>query len=160
MIPEPNTEGLHAIGEESLEDFIEELPEEVSQSNYNPDLPPDLQPSTESETNPKTAKRMKAEMKRFKKQISEKLPKMLFDRLAAERGPEWALDQDEADSISDAINTVFDALGLEFEIEPFNVVLRSRMWLFAYPILVVASIFLLKGAKNAESNNLRDSSQG
>jgi len=81
-------------------------------------------------------------MKKFRKKISA-LPARWFDHMAQDR-PEWALSDDEREDITDSIDTVFEVLEIDVEVEPLGLKLTSIWWVVAYPLVVIAALFLTK----------------
>jgi hypothetical protein len=71
------------------------------------------------------------------------VPIMWFHAQAKEH-PEWELDADERDMLKDAVETVFEVLDIEIEIEPLSWTLTSVWWVISYPILAFVFLFLTK----------------
>lgn len=90
----------------------------------------------------KMSKNMKKAMGKFRKKIAE-FPIAWFHQ-QAKGNPEWELDEDEKDMLTDSIGTVLELLDVEFMIEPLNIQLTSIWWVIAYPILTFVFLFLTK----------------
>lgn len=90
----------------------------------------------------KMSKNMKKAMTKFRKKIAE-FPIAWFHQ-QAKGNPEWELDDDEKDMLTDSIGTVLELLDVEFMIEPLNIQLTSIWWVIAYPILTFVFLFLTK----------------
>lgn len=90
----------------------------------------------------KMSKKMQKSMDKLKSKAG-KLPVQWFNNKAKER-PEWKLDADEEELISDAIETVFDVLDIEIQIEPLSMTLTSIWWVLSYPICAFLFLFLSK----------------
>lgn len=91
--------------------------------------------------------RLTKKMEKVKRQLAEALPRAV-DVFTADKGPEWKLDDSQRDMLTDAVESVFDMLDVQFEIQQFNVQLKSRFWILLYPITVLLMIFATKAAKN------------
>jgi hypothetical protein len=96
----------------------------------------------------KVSKNIKKAMNKFKKKVTE-FPIAWFHQ-QAKGNPEWELDDEEKDLITDAIGTVFELLDIEFAIEPLSVQLTSIWWVIAYPILTFVFLFLTKKSLTME----------
>ena len=102
--------------------------------------------------------RVSPEMRKLQKQINEQMeksksvivkavPKELFHRLAVNRNdPSLELTLEETESIESALNTFLLALGVNWEIEPWAITLKSKFWLLLYPLAVVFFVFARKTA--------------
>lgn len=96
----------------------------------------------------KVSKNIKKAMNKFKKKVAE-FPIAWFHQ-QAKGNPEWELDEEEKDLITDAIGTVFELLDIEFAIEPLSVQLTSIWWVIAYPVLTFVFLFLTKKSLTME----------
>lgn len=92
------------------------------------------------------SQRLTKKMEKVKRQLAEALPRAV-DVFTADKGPEWKLDDSQRDMLTDAVESVFDMLDVSFEIQQFNVQLRSRFWIFLYPLTVLIMIFATKAAR-------------
>lgn len=90
----------------------------------------------------KMSKGMKKSMEKMKKRASE-LPLLWFHNQAKEH-PEWELDDEEKELMTDSIGVVFDVLDIEFQIEPLSWTLTSIYWVLSYPIFAFLFLFLTK----------------
>lgn len=94
-------------------------------------------------------KKVQRAMKRLKTKVAN-VPIMWF-HVQAKNNPEWELDEEEQGLIKDAIDTVFDVLDIEIEIEPLSWTLTSVWWAISYPILAFVLLFLTKKSQTMES---------
>lgn len=151
------TEGAAIAGQKTFDELASEQPESAEAyrsvppsgpgtTQQSPASPPD----PEAEQRNAISRKINARMNKAKKLFAEKLPRIAFDKFTEGKGGEWKLDDDESEMISEAVETMFDAMGVEFAIEPMNVVLRSKFWLMLYPVCVFAFIFGLKALKAAK----------
>jgi hypothetical protein len=90
----------------------------------------------------KMSKKMQKTMDKLKGKAST-FPVMWFHSMAKEH-PEWELDEDEKDILTDSIETVFEVLDIEIKIEPLAMELTSIWWVLSYPILAFAFLFFSK----------------
>jgi hypothetical protein len=90
----------------------------------------------------KMSKKMQKTMDKLKGKAST-FPVLWFHSMAKEH-PEWELDEDERDILTDSIETVFEVLDIEIQIEPLSVELTSIWWVLSYPILAFAFLFFSK----------------
>jgi len=87
-------------------------------------------------------KKVRRAMNKFKTKVAD-VPIMWF-HTQAKRRPEWELDKDEQELLKDAVDTVFEVLDIEIEIEPLSWTLTSVWWVISYPILAFVFLFLTK----------------
>lgn len=106
------------------------------------DAPPLSEPAEPGRKRVNITKKMRKAMNRFKTKIAD-IPIMWF-HTQAKANPEWELDDDEKALITDAIETVFDVLDIEVEIEPLSWTLTSVWWVISYPVLAFVFLFLTK----------------
>lgn len=81
-------------------------------------------------------------MDRLKKKTAN-LPILWFHN-QAKLNPEWELDKEEKELITDAIETVFDVLDIGIEIEPLSITLTSIWWVISYPLVAFGFLFMSK----------------
>jgi hypothetical protein len=98
------------------------------------------------------SRKMKKSMDKFMRQIAE-MPTLYFTNMATSN-PEWALDDEEKDMLTDSVSMVFELLDVGFEIEPLNLTFTSIWWIISYPFVVFGYVFLSKKQKmDAKENN-------
>lgn len=97
----------------------------------------------------KLSKKMRKSMEKLKAKTAD-LPIMWF-HTKAKGHPEWELDDEEKELMTDAITTVFDVLDIEVEIEPLSWTLTSIWWVLSYPVVAFAFLFLSKKSLVMES---------
>lgn len=97
------------------------------------------------------AKKLNQKMAKVKRQIAEAFPKAVGTLLES-KGPGWALTKEHKDMLTDSIESVFDILDVQFQIQQLNVELKSRLWVFMYPVAVLCMILGLLAAKNTEKD--------
>lgn len=90
----------------------------------------------------KLSRKMQKSMDKLKSKTA-KLPILWFHNQAKNR-PEWELDDEEKELITDSIETVFEILDVEIQIEPLTWTLTSIWWVIAYPIMAFGFLFLTK----------------
>lgn len=88
------------------------------------------------------SRKMKKSMDKLKTKVAN-IPIMWFHAQASEH-PEWELDEDEKDLLTDSIETVFEVLDIGFEIEPISATLTSIWWIVAYPFAAFLFLFFTK----------------
>src|SRR5271154_4720235 len=88
------------------------------------------------------SKKMKKAMDKFMRQIAE-TPTLYFKQMTASN-PEWALDEEEEDMLTESVAMVFELLDVGFEIEPLNLKLQSIWWIISCPFFVFGYVFLTK----------------
>jgi len=155
-------------GEESFDSFASSMPETAQGFLDDSTLPPDVRQGTDATTGGifdasgdaaasdrekrtkriKMSKKMQKSMDKLKAQTAN-LPIMWFHQQAVNH-PEWELDKEEKDLLTDAIETVFEVLDIEIQIEPVSWTLTSIYWVLSYPIVVFLFLFVSKKAKAQE----------
>lgn len=98
------------------------------------------------------SKKMKKTMDGFVRKIAE-LP-LLWFKNQAQVQPEWTLDKEEEELLTESITTVFEVLDVGFEIEQISMTLTSIWWVISYPFVVFGFIFLTKKAKIQQPEEL------
>lgn len=155
-------EGVRLIGQPDFDTYAARMPEDASGLGAQAETMDTASNVNMSETEPiesttpviVTPKRIKAKMNKLKKRLSTDLPNTFFTK----RG--MPLDSEDKDMLSEAFDMVFDVLDIGFAIEPYSVTIKNRIFVFLYPVLVMAGLFVIKTVENAESNNRSDSSKG
>lgn len=94
------------------------------------------------------SKKVQRAMNKFRKKAAD-VPIMWFHQQAKNR-PEWELDDEEKDLLKDAVDTVFEVLDVQIEIEPLSWTLTSVWWVISYPILAFVFLFLTKKSQTLE----------
>lgn len=148
------------IPEETFESFAETMPESATGFLDDAIAPPSasssqadandgttlLEAAASSQTSERkrvnVTKKVRRAMNRLKTKTAN-VPIMWFHAQAKEH-PEWELDADERDMLKDAVETVFEVLDIEIEIEPLSWTLTSVWWVISYPILAFVFLFLTK----------------
>lgn len=166
----PNITPLPDDGEPSFEEMAASMPE-TAQGFLDAVLPPSvpttgvgdagggdddfLGDATDAPPRPRkrvdVTKKMRKAMNRLKGKVSN-VPIMWFHTQAKEH-PEWELDDDEKDLLKDAIDTVFEVLDIEVEIEPLSLVLTSIWWVVSYPVLAFLFLFLTKKSLTTDKDH-------
>lgn len=155
--PQPS-EGLHVDDGQTFEQLAEQMPEtaqgfldsvqqeadRVGSADDGGSLIGEITAPAPDEQRRKVnvSKKVRKAMNRLKGKVAE-VPIMWF-HTQAKANPEWELDNDEKEMLTDAISTVFDVLDIEFEIEPLTWTLTSIWWVIGYPVLAFAFLFLSK----------------
>jgi hypothetical protein len=162
-VPDPNTpipisEGVHIGDSSTFDEYAEQMPETATGFLESVQSTPDAE-SDEGESifesasgitsdapPPTKTIKMSRKMKRAMDKLKDKaanLPIMWFHQ-QAKNNPEWELDDDEKELITDAIGTVFEVLDIEIEIQPLSWTLTSIYWVLGYPIVAFLFLFLTK----------------
>lgn len=94
------------------------------------------------------SKKVRKAMNKFKGKVAD-VPIMWFHDQAKDH-PEWELDADERELLTDSIETVFDVLDIQFEIDPLSYTLTSIWWVISYPLLAFTFLFLTKKARTID----------
>jgi hypothetical protein len=97
-----------------------------------------------------TAKRLSAKMNKFKKSIADKLPQAVNNAFK-DKGPEWAMDEEERAMLSEALENCFEVLDIDFQIAPIGMVLSNPLWVLLLPIATLLLIFGMKAVKNKKT---------
>lgn len=151
---EPEEQGK-APGGNGFDSFASSLPDNeagIGEDRIPGEIPDNEAANLPPVSNIKTdaaSKAINAKFAKIKKSLAESLPEAV-DAVLADNGPEWALSKRERDMLTDAMESVFDMLDIQFQIEQFNVQLKSRMWVLLYPLAVLLSIFAIKTAKHGK----------
>jgi hypothetical protein len=93
----------------------------------------------------KISKKMKKSMDKIRGVGSDALVMWFHDQ--AKEQPEWELDEKEEEWLRDSMETVFEVLDIELQIEPITATLTSIWWVIAYPFCTFAFLFFTKKAK-------------
>jgi hypothetical protein len=148
LIPSPQPTFAEYIPEHanfSGEPTVPEFTLEPSLEDAGESLGADATPAPAPRKRVQMSKKMKKAMDKFVRQIAE-FPALYFHNAAA-TNPEWELDEDEKEMLTDSVSMVFEILDVEFEIEPLNMTLTSIWWIISYPFVVFGYIFLTKKSK-------------
>jgi hypothetical protein len=155
----PMDEGTAVTGGETFEEMAASMPESAKTGFdvVNPAQQPESNGdgfgvfggAESSEPTPerkvlKMSRKMKAAMKKIQDKVSS-FP-ILYFKGKAKVHPEWALDQDEEEIISDSLTFLFEVLDVNFNIQPLNVTLESIWWVIAYPVCAIGMIFFSHSA--------------
>lgn len=111
---------------------------------------PGSDPSSTPRKRINVSKKIRKAMNKFKDKVAQ-VPIMWFHTQARNQ-PEWELDKDEQELLTDAIGTVFEVLDIEFEIEPLSWTLTSVWWVISYPLLAFTFLFLTKKSLTMEKD--------
>jgi hypothetical protein len=151
MIPdsEPINEPLPFAGElpEDANDLLTPAPEQPHVPFDEP-IADDDHDFAAKERRVKVIK-FSAKLKKTMKQMeaaTANVPIAWFDNMAKEH-PEWALDDKEKNLLQGSIEMAFEALDIDFAIEPWTYTLSSIWWLLGAPIAVIIFLFVSKKAK-------------
>lgn len=148
-------------GEETFEQFADTLPDTAQ--GFLESVQADSQPSLldsaiaeeavqEKKTKTvKMSKKMKKAMDKLKSK-SANLPILWFHQ-QAKVNPEWELDEEEKELITDSIETVFELLDINIEIMPWEMTLTSIWWVVGYPVLAFVFLFLTKKSMIIDREN-------
>ncbi len=147
-------------GEETFDSFSSSLPDTAQGFLESAQEVPSLLDSAISDEQVQEEKRTKVvKMSRKMKKSMDKLkakaanfPVMWFHQ-KAKANPEWELDEEEKDLLTDSIETVFELLDINVEIEPIEMTFRSMYWVIIYPIGAFAFLFLTKKSNQIEREN-------
>lgn len=93
--------------------------------------PPVGQPS-------KVTRQVKIINKRIGKNLSESLCRIIDIGLFREA----RLTEEEKDELEKSLEIVFDVFDVQFEITPIQVTLRNPLWILAFPVISILSIFM------------------
>lgn len=160
-IPDPNDQQPTPPSATEFDDFAATMPE-TAQGFLDATLPPEPtnsvedgltggdgfldassgEPVTPARKRVNVTKKMRKAMNRLKTRVAN-IPIMWF-HTQAKQNPEWELDAEEQAMMTDAIETVFDVLDIEVEIEPLSWTLTSVWWVVSYPLLAFVFLFLTK----------------
>jgi hypothetical protein len=110
--------------------------------------PAEALPPPERKKRLKMSRAMKKTMEGLKEKVAD-LPIMWFQEQAVEH-PEWALSDREQEWLRESINTVFETLDIELEVQPLSVQLTSIWWVLGYPFVTFLFLFLIKKGKTLQ----------
>ena len=88
-------------------------------------------------------KKFNAKLNKMKSKIAEALPKAL-SKAVEEKGPEWALNDDDTALLAESVENCFDVLDIDFKITPFSTVLSNPLWVLILPLLACVLVFAPK----------------
>lgn len=94
------------------------------------------------------ARRMSGKLNKFKKSLADKVPKVMNKAIKA-KGPEWQLDTEDSELLSESVENCFEILDLQFNITPISVILKNPLWVLLLPLTVLIFIFTGKSIANA-----------
>jgi hypothetical protein len=100
-------------------------------------------------------KALNAKMAKLKRQIAKAYPKAV-EGILSKKGPGWAMSEEQKDILADSIESVFEMLDIQFQIEQLNVELKSRLWIFLYPVAALLMILAVLAGKNVSQENPND----
>lgn len=154
---EPVDPAPPVMGGRNMDDLERELPDNVSGfssfERLDAETAPDIDdaglgvisgdPLSTPQEKKKKKLQMTREMKKAMKKLKERIGKFpaLWFATKAEKHPEWRLNQEEEEIISESIGFVMEILDIEFMIEPINVTLTSIWWIIAYPFCTIGLIW-------------------
>jgi hypothetical protein len=158
-------EGTAVTGGQSFEEMAESMPK--SGFGFGVENPPTMLSDTDTgegteaagfEPSPAEIKKLRIKMTRKMKQAMDKMkksiatyPKMYFSN-KAKKHPEWTLDADEEELITDSITFALDILDIDFEIEALHITLKSIWWVIMYPVSVIGLTFFAHQAAVKETH--------
>lgn len=145
--------------EPSFEEFAATMPEDATGFLIDDTLPPatpadegaaaalldgggEPSPAERRTKRVKMSRKMQKSMDKLKTKMAS-LPVAWFDSQAGVHS-EWRLDDEERDLLTDSIETVFEVLDIEFQIEPLTLTFTSIWWILSYPLLAFGFLFLSK----------------
>jgi hypothetical protein len=100
---------------------------------------------TQSRESKRLNKEINEKMAATQHLIFEKIPRAMFDALAAtNQSDSFRLSENESKMIEDSLNVAMLGMGINWEIEPWNVTIKSPLWLLMYPLAVLAFVFIGK----------------
>lgn len=175
-----NDEGIHIMGEGTFEDFAGKMPEtatgfvtperKVGNTAGSGDAGAEQRAETgEGSSAPPAPEvqqmppKMRAEMNKIKKAVSQKIPRMIFRRVAiAKKDQAWELTRDEEKELGDSFEMILACLGIDFQITQINYTLTSPLWLLVYPLFTLFLIILGKQGEtiDAEPDDSDNSTEG
>jgi hypothetical protein len=150
MIDDNMDEGTNVTGGESFEEFASGLPDnaksgfgkvptEEGTDGVTVNEGAQVLEESPAKKTLKMSKKMKAAMKKIQDKVCS-FPILYFEGKAKVH-PEWSLDSDEKDIITESLSFVFEVLNINFNIDQLDVTLTSIWWVIAYPTLAIGMIF-------------------
>jgi uncharacterized protein YqgV (UPF0045/DUF77 family) len=137
-------EGAAAGGAESLDQVAATMPESGEAFRLTP---PDAVPGAPRERAAKPAavnKAIAANLQEVKRRLAESLPMIFGHWINATLERPRVSDnemKEKCKPVTEAIQTVLNALGVDIQIEPMNTVIRSRLWLIFIPLGALLAVF-------------------
>jgi hypothetical protein len=140
-------EDMAASMPETAQGFLESAaeptqPQATSEGSLLDEVSSDYEPPRKKTV--QMSRKMKRMMDKFKAKAAQ-LPIMWFHQ-QARNNPEWELDKEEKELITDSIETVFEVLDINVEIEPLSWTFHSIWWVLSYPLVAFVFLFLTKKA--------------
>lgn len=151
------TEGAES-SEGSFDSFAATLPEteaDIPPSSGAAAATPGPTPQTTTVKTDAAAKKLAAKAAKLKREIATALPRAVEQALLR-KGPTWAMSKEQKEMLTDSIESVFDVLDVQFQIQQYNVELKSRIWVFLYPVAVLLAILGLIAAKNTDTETEKE----
>lgn len=137
-------EGVAAGGGETFEQAAASMPNNAEGFRLTP---PDANAGTPRERAPKPAavnKAIAANLQQVKQRLAETIP-MIFGHWINKVLERPQITDEEMKKrvapVSEAIQTVLNALGVDIQIEPMNTVIKSRLWLIFIPVGALIATF-------------------
>jgi hypothetical protein len=96
----------------------------------------------------KLSRKMQKSMDKIRGIGSDALVMWFHDQ--ARQQPEWELDEKEEEWLRDSMETVFEVLDIELQVEPITATLTSVWWVIAYPVCAFTYLFFMKKSKIAK----------
>jgi hypothetical protein len=143
---------------ETFDAFASTLPESESDVEQPQASTASATPQPPSTTNVKTdaaSRKLQAKMAKMKREFSNLIPRA-FESALLRKGPTWAMSKEQKDMLTDAVESVFDVLDVSFSVQQYNVELKSRIWVFLYPVVIGLGIFGLIAARNQGSEPIKE----
>jgi hypothetical protein len=82
--------------------------------------------------------------------LLDAIPRAMFEGLAKTQDDEvYLLTPDESEKINKSFEVALKAMGIDSQIQPYNVTLKSPLWLLLYPVVIIL-FYLVKKKKMAK----------
>jgi hypothetical protein len=156
--------------QEQLE--LEASPEAQGEPQLDSEGNPLPAPATTQGGGPERKKRLTSEQRVLNKEINEKaaammkfifegVPRMMFNAMAAsQQSDTFRLSDGEEKMFSEAMDLASKGMGVNWEIEPWNITVANPLWLLILPIGVFIWIFIgKKRAVDAERATMEPPAQ-
>jgi hypothetical protein len=147
-------EGAAVTGEENFQGYAAKQPENAADAYRIPDPadPVAVAKDAAAKQAERTQKRIRAGMDGLKHTIAEAIPLAGVEFMVNNYGEDWKIPKDKLKPIVEALEGMAEALGVEFQVEPMNVQLRSKWWLFLWPILAAFGVVAVHAVSIAKKN--------
>jgi uncharacterized protein YqgV (UPF0045/DUF77 family) len=129
-----------AAAAELFEDAAKSMPESAESYRVETAEEPG-RGGTRTPSAAKVNKQIAANFNQVKQSLAEKIPLMIGQFIYGKIGKTEAVTKEKVAPITESIQTVLNALGVDIQIEPMNTAIKSRLWLIFIPLGAIVITF-------------------